>query len=137
MEKPNEKNLVEKWIELKKQEAAVVEQRRKIENQLLELKGLTELDKSTEIYRDDNIVLTARPSVSYAVDQKALSDRINSDPEFSKLAEMLFRKKYELNLDAYKFSAPESVKPILPFVTAKYLRPTFTLTETKKGGSNV
>jgi hypothetical protein len=137
MKNLNEKNLVQKWIKLKKQEAAAVEQRRKIENQLLELKGLSELDKSTEIYRDDNVVLTARPSISYAVDQKALSERINSDPEFAKLVEMLFRKKYELNLDAYKFSAPESVKPILPYVTAKYLRPTFTLAENKKGGNDV
>jgi len=122
------KDLLIEWKRLKQEEQDAAAERKNLEEQILEALGAPngDIDGTLTIFDDGNERFQVKGNLSYSVDEVRLREMIE-DPEIAVAAELLLQTKHYVNLTAFKNVDASIVEKIRPCVTAKYIRPTFTL----------
>jgi hypothetical protein len=121
--------LASAWIEAKQAEQAAVENRRRIEDDLVATLGIDEMldgTKTTEIENGFQIKVVGR--LNRKVDPDRLQE-IAAECGLSHHLSSLFRWKPELNLTAWKAADAHVVKPLSGAITTSPGRPSFTISK--------
>ena len=110
------KDLLDKWLELKKQEREAKEARELVEAEIYtNLNQELEGEESQQTWNFDSYKLVIKPNFTVKVNQ-----------EMAELHQDLFKKKFELTYSQYKKIADRSI--VDDIVTINQTKPSFTIT---------
>jgi len=124
-----QKFLVDEWLRLKEIERAATEDRRVIEDQLINLVSSKPDGSATTKVGEYSIKVTTR--YNRRVDGDKLQD-LAAEHGLTDQLSILFRWKPDLDLAAWKSADPSITTPLLDAITTTEGRPSFAITETKK-----
>jgi len=113
------------WLRAKEAESAATEQRRKIEDQILEL---AQYENSTNLCKcgDDKVTIKITGRVDYKVDTEA-AKVIAMENGLEEYLNKLFRWKAEPNISVMRILPAIIVKAFEPAITKKFGRPSFDI----------
>lgn len=119
--------LTEQWRDLKELEKRYQDERRKVEDRILEI---MELPADFEgVKKVGALNVTTR--TSYQVDAEKLKE-LASEHGLEAFTGELFRWKADLNLKAWKNFDESKTRPLLGAITTKQSRPSFTIKKESK-----
>lgn len=115
------------WLAAKDAEKNATDHRRKIEDRIKSLAGISENLEGTETVSPDQFVI----KIVGRIDRKVDGDKVQElAAEFGLTDHLssLFRWKPEINMAAWKAADEAITKPLAAAITAKPGRPSFTIT---------
>ena len=121
-----DKNLYSMWLEAKEAERQAVNERREIEEALLDVLNLPAEGEGSQTTNVDNY----KVKVTYRMNRTINADLLQEIAAESGLTEhlgSLFRWKPDINTKAWKDAAPEITTPLLDAITTRPGRPSFTI----------
>ena len=120
--------LSSQWIDLKIEEANIVNHRRLVEEKLLSLIGIAENFEGTERSEtDDGYVIKVQCGITRKIDSELLQE-LAVENGLTEHLSTLFRWKPEINSAIWKATSKEITKPLLDAITSKPAKPSFTIT---------
>ena len=120
--------LYQRWLDAKKLEAAVVAERRQLEDQMVELFGVPK-DLDGTIKREaDGFQIKMEGRINKKIDADKLQ-MLAAEAGLSEHLSSLFRWKPEINAKAWNSASDAVTKPLLDAITSTAGRPTFTITK--------
>ena len=120
--------LSSQWIDLKIEEANIVNDRRLVEEKLLSLIGIAENFEGTERSEtDDGYVIKVQCGITRKIDSELLQE-LAVENGLTEHLSTLFRWKPEINSAIWKATSKEITKPLLDAITSKPAKPSFTIT---------
>lgn len=123
--------LYQRWLDAKKLEAAVVAERRQLEDQMVELFGVPK-DLDGTIKREaDGFQIKMEGRINKKIDSDKLQ-MLAAEAGLSEHLSSLFRWKPEINAKAWNSASDAVTKPLLDAITSTAGRPTFTITRKEK-----
>lgn len=123
--------LYQRWLDAKKLEAAVVAERRQLEDQMVELFGVPK-DLDGTIKREaDGFQIKMEGRINKKIDSDKLQ-MLAAEAGLSEHLSSLFRWKPEINVKAWNSASDAVTKPLLDAITSTAGRPTFTITRKEK-----
>ena len=121
-----DKNLYVMWLEAKEAERQAVNERREIEEALLDVLNLPVEGEGSQTIKDNDY----KVKVTYRMNRTINADLLQEIAAESGLTEhlaSLFRWKPDINAKAWKDAAPEITTPLLDAITTRPGRPSFTI----------
>jgi hypothetical protein len=118
--------LYAKWLDLKEAERSIVEQRREIEDQMVESMTIDTTANSAKTMVDGGYKVTVTTRLSKRVDSDALQEIARDNGLFEHL-QYLFRWKPEIDAKAWKSADQSITKPLLGAITTTPSRPSFKI----------
>jgi hypothetical protein len=120
--------LYQRWLDAKKLEAAVVAERRQLEDQMVELFGVPK-DLDGTIKREaDGFQIKMEGRINKKIDSDKLQ-MLAAEAGLTEHLSSLFRWKPEINAKAWNSASDAVTKPLLDAITSTAGRPTFTITK--------
>lgn len=120
--------LYQRWLDAKKLEAAVVAERRQLEDQMVELFGVPK-DLDGTIKREaDGFQIKMEGRINKKIDSDKLQ-MLAAEAGLSEHLSSLFRWKPEINAKAWNSASDAVTKPLLDAITSTAGRPTFSITK--------
>lgn len=120
--------LYQRWLDAKKLEAAVVAERRQLEDQMVaEFTIPKDLD-GTVNHEFDGYKIKIEGRINKKIDADKLQ-MLAAEAGLSEHLSSLFRWKPELSVKAWNAAAEAVTKPLLGAITSTPGRPTFTITK--------
>ena len=120
--------LYQRWLDAKKLEAAVVAERRQLEDQMVELFGVPK-DLDGTIKREaDGFQIKMEGRINKKIDSDKLQ-MLAAEAGLTEHLSSLFRWKPEINAKAWNSASDAVTKPLLDAITSTSGRPTFTITK--------
>lgn len=120
--------LYQRWLDAKKLEAAVVAERRQLEDQMVDLFGVPK-DLDGTIKREaDGFQIKMEGRINKKIDSDKLQ-MLAAEAGLSEHLSSLFRWKPEINAKAWGAAAEAVTGPLLGAITSTPGRPTFTITK--------
>lgn len=120
--------LYQRWLDAKKLEAAVVAERRQLEDQMVaEFTIPKDLD-GTVNHELDGYKIKIEGRINKKIDADKLQ-MLAAEAGLSEHLSSLFRWKPEINAKAWNSAADAVTKPLLDAITSTPGRPTFTITK--------
>jgi hypothetical protein len=119
------------WTNVKEAEKEATEDRRKIEDRIKSLAGVSENLEGTETVDPDKYTI----KIVGRIDRKVDGDKVQELAAEHGLTEhlaKLFRWKPEINMAVWKATDSAITKPLASAITAKPGRPSFTITRKEK-----
>ena len=120
--------LAQSWMQLKEAEKEATETRRKVEDMLKSLLGVSENLEGTETASPDGYVIKVIGRIDRKVDADLLQE-LAAEHGLSEHLPSLFRWKPDLNMTAWKAADESITKPLSQAITAKPGRPSFSITK--------
>lgn len=120
--------LTEAWMTAKEAERLAVEARRKVEDEILKLVGLSEHHEGTESYQTNvghTVKIVGR--LSRKVDAEKVQE-IAAEHGLTEHLSSLFRWKPDINMTNWKRASPEITAILSDAVTVTPSRPSFSVT---------
>ena len=114
------------WLAAKEAERQAIDDRRRIEDRIKSMAGVSENMEGTETVDPDQFTI----KIVGRIDRKVDSDKLQELAAEYGLTEhlaSLFRWKPEINMAAWKAADPSITKPLSAAITAKPGRPSFTI----------
>ena len=120
--------LSSQWIDLKIEEANIVNDRRLIEDKLLSLIGIAENFEGTERSEtDDGYLIKVQCGITRKIDSELLQE-LAVENGLTEHLSTLFRWEPKINSAIWKATSKEITKPLLDAITSKPAKPSFTIT---------
>ena len=119
------------WLAAKQAEADATADRRKIEDRIKSLAGVSENMEGTETVDPDRFVIKIVGRIDRKVDSDKLQE-LAAEHGLTDHLSSLFRWKPEINMALWKAADEAITKPLAPAITAKAGRPSFTITSKEK-----
>jgi len=119
------------WLAAKEAEKEATEDRRRIEDRIKALAGVSENMEGTETVEPDRFVI----KIVGRIDRKVDGDKVQElAAEFGLTEHLasLFRWKPEINMAVWKATDEAITKPLAAAITAKPGRPSFTILRKEK-----
>lgn len=119
------------WLQAKEREGTATSDRRKIEDRIKSLAGISENLEGTETVSPSHFTI----KIQGRIDRKVDSDKVQElAAEFGLTEHLasLFRWKPEINMAVWKATDEAITKPLAAAITAKPGRPSFTITRKEK-----
>lgn len=120
--------LAAEWIAAKHEETAALERRRNIEDQLSKLISIPDTLEGTQTEKSGEFVIKIVGRIDRKVDSDEVQDLANEHGLNNQLG-LLFRWKPELNMKAWKNADKDITEKLLPAITSKPGRPSFSITD--------
>jgi hypothetical protein len=120
--------LYEEWLVAKAAEKKAMDERRKVEDQLVKALGIPDTLDGTQNVEADGF----KVKVVGRLDRKVNSDKLQDLAREYGLTDhlsSLFRWKPEINASAWKSADPRITAPLLDAITTSNGRPSFTITK--------
>ena len=121
--------LVNKWLRLKEAEKQATEQRREVEDQLLQFVKVKQDGSATT--KLDNVTIKVTSRLNRRVDGDLLQD-IAAEHGLTEQLGVLFRWKPDINITAWRSADPSITTPLLDAITTSEGRPSFQITTEDK-----
>lgn len=121
-------SIYEAWIDAKRREAEAVEERRRIEDQLVQELHIPESLDGTSNHEACGFTIKVVGRMNRTVDSEKLQE-IAAENGLSDHLGNLFRWKPEINAAAWKASAATITGPLSAAITTKPGRPSFTISK--------
>lgn len=118
--------LPEAWLRAKEAERMAVEERRRIEDQLLSLIGVPETLEGTQNVEQDGFKVKITGRMNRKVDTDALQDLARAEG-LEKFLTTLFRWSADLSLSAWKATDKSITEKLAPAITTTPGRPSFQI----------
>lgn len=126
--KREDNSVFAQWMQAKQEEAAAVERRRVLEDQLAKELGLDEQHEGSKTHKLDGYVVKVTQRLNKKIDADALQE-IATEEGLQDHLSTLFRWKPEINKKVWD-SADESItRPLAEAITVKAGRPSFSITK--------
>lgn len=119
------------WLASKDAESTAQANRRKIEDRIKSLAGVSENMEGTETVDPDRFVIKIVGRIDRKVDSDKLQE-LAAEHGLTDHLSSLFRWKPEINMALWKAADEAITKPLAPAITAKAGRPSFTITSKEK-----
>jgi hypothetical protein len=123
--------LSEMWLTAKEAERQAIEDRRRIEDRIKSLAGVSENMEGTETVDPDRYTIKIVGRIDRKVDSDKLQE-LAAEHGLTDHLSYLFRWKPEINMAAWKAADPSITKPLSAAITAKPGRPSFTIIRKEK-----
>lgn len=123
---PDKKELIQEWIDAKRDEAEAIERRRWAEDTLIKSLGLSSDFEGTENYLIGDYKVKVVGRMNRKVDSERLQ-AIAAEHGLSQHLGALFRWKPEIVATAWKSADPSITNPLLGAVTTTPGRPSFSI----------
>jgi len=121
-------SLYENWLAAKADEAAAIERRRTIEDQLTAMLDLAPDAEGTTTAKRDGYVIKATCRLNRKVDGDKLQE-LAHDAGLTEHLASLFRWKPEISMKEWKAAAPNITGPLSGAITTTAGRPSYTITK--------
>jgi len=121
----------QRWLDAKKLEAAVVAERRQLEDQMVEMFDVPKDLDGTMKAEADGYKIKMEGRINKKIDADKLQV-LAAEAGLSEHLSSLFRWKPEINAKAWNAAADAVTKPLLDAITSTPGRPTFTIITTKE-----
>jgi len=118
----------QRWLDAKKLEAAVVAERRQLEDQMVEMFDVPKDLDGTMKAEADGYKIKMEGRINKKIDADKLQV-LAAEAGLSEHLSSLFRWKPEINVKAWNSAADAVTKPLLDAITSTPGRPTFTITK--------
>ena len=118
----------QRWLDAKKLEAAVVAERRQLEDQMVEMFDVPKDLDGTMKAEADGYKIKMEGRINKKIDADKLQV-LAAEAGLSEHLSSLFRWKPEINAKAWNSAADAVTKPLLDAITSTPGRPTFTITK--------
>lgn len=118
----------QRWLDAKKLEAAVVAERRQLEDQMVEMFSVPKDLDGTMKAEADGYKIKMEGRINKKIDADKLQ-MLAAEAGLSEHLSSLFRWKPEINAKAWNSAADAVTKPLLDAITSTPGRPTFTITK--------
>ena len=118
----------QRWLDAKKLEAAVVAERRQLEDQMVEMFAVPKDLDGTMKAEADGYKIKMEGRINKKIDADKLQV-LAAEAGLSEHLSSLFRWKPEINAKAWNSAADAVTKPLLDAITSTPGRPTFTITK--------
>lgn len=115
------------WLAAKEAEKEATEDRRRIEDRIKSLAGVSENMEGTETVEPDKFTIKIVGRIDRKVDSDKLQE-LAAEYGLSDHLSSLFRWKPEINMTAWKAADEAITKPLAAAITAKPGRPSFSIT---------
>ena len=115
---------IEAWIEAKETEKEAIEERRKIENELIDELQIPETLDGTRSFEDSGYKVKVTGRMNQKIDADKLQDIAYENGIHEHLGD-LFRWKPEINARAWKAASESITKPLNEAITTTPGRPSF------------
>lgn len=122
----NDKTLCQMWIEAKAMEKRATDERRRIEDNLLSLIGVSETFEGTENAEAGEYKIKITGRMNRKVDTERLQEVAKEHGVFEHL-QSLFRWKAEINAAQWKLTDNAITEPLLEAITTTPGRPSFSI----------
>ena len=119
------------WLAAKDAEREAVEDRRRIEDRIKSLAGVSENMEGTETVEPDQFTIKIVGRIDRKVDGDKLQE-LAAEHGLTEHLSSLFRWKPEINMAVWKAADEAITKPLAAAITAKPGRPSFTITRKEK-----
>lgn len=119
------------WLAAKEAEKEATEDRRRIEDRIKSLAGVSENLEGTETVDPDQFTIKIVGRIDRKVDSDKLQE-LAAEHGLTEHLSSLFRWKPELNMAVWKATDEAITKPLAAAITAKPGRPSFTITRKEK-----
>lgn len=120
--------LYQRWLDAKKLEAAVVAERRQLEDQMVAEFAIQKDLDGTVNHELDGYKIKIEGRINKKIDADKLQ-MLAAEAGLSEHLSSLFRWKPEINAKAWNSAAEAVTKPLLDAITSTPGRPTFTITK--------
>ncbi len=121
-------NVYQRWLDAKKLEAAVVAERRQLEDQMVEMFDVPKDLDGTMKAEADGYKIKMEGRINKKIDADKLQV-LAAEAGLSEHLSSLFRWKPEINAKAWNAAADAVTGPLLDAITSTPGRPTFTITK--------
>jgi len=119
------------WLAAKDAEREAVEDRRRIEDRIKSLAGVSENMEGTETVEPDQFTIKIVGRIDRKVDSDKLQE-LAAEHGLTEHLSSLFRWKPEINMAVWKATDEAITKPLAAAITAKPGRPSFTIIRKEK-----
>ena len=119
-------NLYHAWIKMKEQEKAAIDNRRRIENDLIESLQIPETLDGTRSFDDSGYKVKVTGRMNQKIDADKLQDIAYEHGIHEHLGD-LFRWKPEINARAWKAASESITQPLTEAITTTPGRPSFNI----------
>ena len=126
--KVKDMTLYQQWLDAKAAEKKAMDERRKVEDQLVKALGIPDTLDGTQNVEADGY----KVKIVGRLDRKVNSDKLQDLAREHGLTDhlsSLFRWKPEINASAWKSADPRITEPLLDAITSTNGRPSFTITK--------
>ena len=120
--------LYQRWLDAKKLEAAVVAERRQLEDQMVEMFAVPKDLDGTIKAEAEGYKIKMEGRINKKIDADKLQV-LAAEAGLSEHLSSLFRWKPEINVKAWNAAADAVTGPLLDAITSTPGRPTFTITK--------
>lgn len=119
------------WLAAKEAEKEATEDRRRIEDRIKSLVGVSENLDGTETVAPEKFTIKIVGRIDRKVDSDKLQE-LAAEYDLTEHLASLFRWKPEINMAVWKAADPSITKPLSAAITAKPGRPSFTIIPKEK-----
>lgn len=126
--KVKEMTLYQQWLDAKAAEKKAMDERRKVEDQLVKALGIPDTLDGTQNIEADGYKVKIVGRLDKKVNSEKLQDLAREYGLTDHLSS-LFRWKPEINASAWKSADPRITEPLLESITTSNGRPSFTITK--------
>lgn len=119
-------NLYDQWIEAKEVEREAQDQRRHIEDKLIEDLAIENVSDGSHTIKDDGYKIKVTTRMNRKINADMLQE-LASEHGLTDHLSSLFRWKPDLNLKEWKAAAPEITAPLMGAITTEPGRPSFSI----------
>lgn len=123
----SESELLREWRKAKLQEQAAQQVRRKIEDQMIELYGISDSSDGSKTFTDSGYKVRVTTRLNRKVDAEQLIQLATDAGIGQEHLQALFRWKPDLNLKEWQNAAESITKPLEGAITTKPGRPSFNI----------
>lgn len=120
-------NLYQQWIKAKAAEKEAQEERRRIEDEIINILGVDTTQEGTLNFEVDDLKAKITPKLTRRVNAEVLENIIQEEG-LQDAAKVIFRYKPELNLTAWKNADQSITDKLAEAITTKPARATFSIT---------
>mgnify|MGYP003644486205 CR=1 FL=1 len=120
--------LYQQWLDAKAEEKKAMDERRKVEDQLVKALGIPDTLDGTQNIEADGFKVKIVGRLDRKVNSEKLQDLAREYGLTDHLSS-LFRWKPEINASAWKSADPRITAPLLDAITTSNGRPSFTITK--------
>jgi hypothetical protein len=121
-------SLYQRWIEAKQIEAAAVEDRRALEDQMLKAMNIPQNLNGTSTRQINGYKIKVESRINRKIDADKLQE-IAAETGLTEHLSSLFRWKPEINTKVWNAADEAVTRPLLDAITSTPGRPTFTITK--------
>lgn len=114
------------WLEAKQNEDQATNDRRKIEDRIKSLAGISENLEGTETVAPDFFTIKIQGRINRKIDSDKLQE-LAAEHGLGDHLSRLFRWKPEINMAVWKAASDEITRPLSAAITAEAVRPSFKI----------